>query len=113
MKFKRLYLIFLSLSMLLSCNISEEEYNRLAQEEYERKAEILRKERREICLKEKLIRAEILADSIIRQLKLNPLKEDQYRPTIPARPDFVKTDSTTVNSKQSVKPILKSSSDNR
>lgn len=107
------FVIIISCLLFTGCDISEEEYDRLVEEEYKRKAELLRKERIDICMKEKLYRAELLADSIIKYRQLNPLRENQYRPNIPARPDFIQTDSTAVNSKQSVKPILDPSSDNR
>ena len=108
------YISALLLVMLvISCSISEEEYDRLVQEEYLRKADLLKAERAEVCKKEALWRAEAVADSIIRQMRLNPLKENQYRPPVPDRPDYVPTDSTVVNTKRSVKPIHNSSGDNR
>jgi len=100
-------------SAIIGCGISDEEANLLIQQELQRKVDQLKKERVLICDKERDWRAEALADSIIRELRLNPLKENQYRPVVPPRPDYVPTDSAAVNSKRSVKPILKSSSDNR
>jgi len=104
---------FFLVLLTFSCTISEEERNILIQGEFKRKADILKAERAEVCKKEALWRAEVIADSIIRHLRLNPLKESQYRPPVPERPDYVPTDSTAVNTKRSVKPILNSSEDNR
>ena len=99
--------VALILSVLsISCAPTDEERDVLVKEEYLRKAEILQTERAEVCKKEALWRAEAIADSIIRQMRLNPLKENQYRPPVPERPDYVPTDSTAINIKRTVKPIL-------
>ena len=77
----------------------------LAKQEFERKVMDLRTERERVCYKNAFAEAEILSDSIVRTLQINPLGDSLYRPAVPSRPDFVPTDSTEVNSKRSVKPI--------
>jgi len=89
-----------------SCGLSEEEVVRIATQEYERKARLLRQQEADICKKAALEIAEIKADSIVRSLQLNPLKDTLYRPPVPPKPAFIETDSARVNSKQTVKPIL-------
>lgn len=113
MKQNLLFLPLLLALLVIGCTISEEERDRLVEEEYLRKAEILQTERAEVCKKEALWRAEAIADSIIRKLRLDPLNENQYRPPVPERPEYVPTDSSAVNTKRSVKPILNSSKENR
>lgn len=100
--------IALCLLTLVSCGLSEEDMMRLAKLEFENKVKLLEQERSLICNKDADARAEILADSIIRELRINPLKDSLYRPFVPPKPTYVETDSTVVNSKQSVKPILES-----
>ena len=85
--------------------MSEEEMMQLATSDLEIRVAKLRSEQRAICRKEAFAIAENQADSIIFQLRINPLKEDLYQPTLPNKPDFIETDSTLLNSKRSVKPI--------
>ena len=88
-----------------SCGLSEEEVVALATREYERKATNFRAERKELCLKAAYEEAEKQADSIIFELRINPLKQPLYRPSVPAKPEFVPTDTTLIKSKHSVKPL--------
>ncbi len=92
--------------MLGSCGISEEEFDRLVIQEYERKIELFIMEQKLLCDKEADEEAELVVDSLISLLQINPLKDSLYRPFVPPKPDYVKTDSTVVNSKQTVKPII-------
>ncbi len=100
------YVIFIM--SLSSCGISNEEVVELAKEEYDRKVQILREEQRLICIKSALEEAERQADSIIFQMRINPLGKSLYRPRVPPKPSYIITDSTVINSKHSVKPILDS-----
>jgi len=103
----------IAMMICMGCGIDQEEYDRLAKEEYLRKANELKKERLEICNKDADMRAEVIADSIIRQMAINPLKDEQYRPDVPPRPTYVPTDSAAINSKRSVKPLVTSAQDKR
>ena len=89
-----------------SCGLSDEEAGRLVRAEYERRVAQLKTEQSEICRREALHIAEGRADSIRLAMRLNPLKDTLYTPPKPTRPVFIKTDSTRVNSKQTVKPII-------
>lgn len=91
---------------ICSCGISEEEYNQLVIQEYERQMNIFIKEQNQICDREAEIEAEVIADSLISLMQINPLKDSLYRPFVPPKPDYISTDSTVVNSKQTVKPII-------
>ena len=90
----------------MACKLSKEEKEMLAKAEFERKVSELKAERERVCYKNAFAEAELLADSIVRTLQINPLGDSLYRPEIPQRPDFVPTDSIEVNSKRSVKPII-------
>lgn len=100
------YLVFLVMVIFMACGMSEEEMVTLAKTEYERQVKILEIEQSKLCFKSALAIAEDKADSIIYFLRINPLKEDLYRPDVPDKPDFVPTDSLLINSKQTVKPII-------
>jgi hypothetical protein len=101
----------LSMMTILSCGLSDEEFKRLAKEEYDRKVSMLSQEKRNLCYREALIIAEQMADSIIRDMNLNPLQDTLYRPAKPERPSFIKTDTTILISKETVKPIINSTPD--
>ena len=88
--------------------MSEDEIQDLAFKEFERKERQLREERSQLCIQEILVEAERQADSIIKKMDINPLSDTLYRPVIPSRPIFVKTDSSLINSKGSVKPLIDS-----
>lgn len=92
--------------MLGSCGISEDEYDRLVKQEYERQVKHFIIEQNKLCDKAAEEEAEIIVDSLISLLQINPLKDSLYRPYVPPKPDYIKTDSTAVNSKQTVKPII-------
>lgn len=104
-KFK--YISYLCFTLAIcSCGITEEEYNKLVIQEYERQMALFVKEQTEICDRAAEKEAEVIADSLISLMKINPLKDSLYRPFVPPKPDFIRTDSTVVNSKQTVKPII-------
>jgi len=92
----------------LSCGgLSEEEINAQAKIRYERRIEQLKAEKIKECKQEIDRKAEIIVDSLIQTMSINPLSEKLYKPPIPDRPKFVEVDSTVFNSKHSVKPIPK------
>ena len=68
--------------------------------------DIFIKEQTQICDRAAEEEAELIADSLISLMQINPLKDSLYRPFVPPKPSFIKTDSTVVNSKQTVKPII-------
>ena len=104
---KMKYILYLcSAFVICSCGITEEEYNQLVIQEYERQMALFVKEQTEVCDRAAEEEAELIADSLISLMKINPLKDSLYRPFVPPKPDFIKTDSTVVNSKQTVKPIV-------
>ncbi len=96
------------LLIFFGCSMSQEEITRLATEEFKRKELLLKNERSLFCRQKVLEEAERQADSIILQLGINPLSDSLYRPVIPVKPTFVTTDSASINSEQSVKPITDS-----
>ncbi len=103
----RAFLLALLL-LLVSCGgLTEEEINAQAKERFERRVEELRKEKIKECKQEIARKAEIIVDSIMSALHINPLNETLYKPPIPERPEFVEVDSSVFISKHSVKPIPK------
>ena len=78
----------------------------MARVDFERQKAELRNEQFKICENNALIQAEQMADSIIREMRINPLKDSLYQPKAPPKPEYVETDSVILNSKRSVKPIL-------
>ncbi|MFT4566312.1 MAG: hypothetical protein ACI9FN_001267 [Saprospiraceae bacterium] len=95
------------LLFLVSCGgLSEEEIDTQAKARYEGRVEQLRIEKIKECKIEIDRKADIIADSLIRALHINPL-ETLYKPPIPERPEFVEVDSSVFISKHSVKPIPK------
>lgn len=109
----RILLGCLLTGFLSGCGPTHEEILQMATTEYERKAALLRKEQEAICKKTAFAEAERQADSIIFQMRINPLKKPLYRPPVPPKPTFVPTDSTRLKSKHSVKPILDPPKNNR
>jgi len=92
--------------IIVGCGISDAEFKRLAEEEYQRQLGNFVQERALLCNREADLAAEIIADSLISKMHINPLKDSLYRPYVPPKPVYIKTDSAVVNSKQTVKPIL-------
>ena len=90
-----------------ACGISEEEIELQAKIRLDRRVEELKAEKIKECKQEIYRKAEIIVDSIIREMSINPLNETLYKPTIPERPEFVEVDSNVFISKHSVKPIPK------
>ena len=99
--------ILFCFAIFSSCGLSEEEKLELARQECDRKLVAFEKEQRDNCRRAVLGEAERQADSIIISMNIDPLNEELYRPTIPPKPDFVPTDTIKLNSKHSVKPIVK------
>lgn len=95
------------LSIFTSCGPSDEDIEREARLVYEQKVAQLKSSQAQECLEEAIQNAEILVDSILAQRAENPLIDSLYRPPAPNRPDFVPLDSSILNSKRSVKPIIK------
>ena len=104
---KKTYISIIWITFLVcSCGMSTEERDRLIKEEFERKMNVFIAEQTQRCDKAAEEEAEIIADSLISLMHINPLKDSLYRPFVPPKPDYVQTDSTVVNSKQTVKPII-------
>ena len=103
----KIWTILCCLAIFSSCGLSKEEMLELARQECDRKLAAFEKEQRDNCKRAVLGEAERQADSIIISMDIDPMKEDLYRPTIPPKPDFVPTDTIKLNSKHSVKPIVK------
>lgn len=96
------------LLLAISCGgLTEEEINTQAKIRFDRRVEHLKAEKIKECKQEIDRKAEIIVDSLIQEMSLNPLQEDLYKPPIPDRPKFVEVDSSVFNSKHSVKPIPK------
>jgi len=91
----------------LGCGPSQEEIDIIVQTEYDKRVLELKSQERLKCQKEALAVAELVTDSIILSLRLNPIPDTLYNPGKPAKPTFIATDTTLLNIEQSVKPILK------
>ncbi len=90
----------------ISCGPSQEEINAQIIARYDMQVAQLKDKKSKECHLEALRIAEIIADSIVSGMQINPLDDDQYRPDIPLRPQYVPVDSSVFESKRSVKPIL-------
>ncbi len=100
------YAFLVVLFTLVSCANDEQEILRLAQIEYDRKMELIRRNQQRNCIEEYLVLAESIVDSLILQINPQPLSSYEYAPYIPQRPAFKPPDSTILNSKNFVKPII-------
>ena len=92
--------------MISGCDESKEEIQAKVQAHYQTRVAELNAKKRAECRTEALRIAEIIADSIVYSLQINPLSDSLYQPSIPERPKYVPVDSSVFDSKHSVKPIL-------
>lgn len=87
-----------------SCELSDEEIESQAREVYQQKVSALILKKEQECKQEIDRKASMIVDSLLRQMRIHPLNQLPYRPTIPERPEFIEVDSSVLISKHSVKP---------
>jgi len=100
-----IWLLFISL-LFIGCESSEEDIQVQVDTQYNIKVEELRAKKLLECKSEALRLAEVIADSLVRALQIDPLSDPLYNPEIPDRPQYIPVDTSVFDSKHSVKPIL-------
>jgi len=87
-------------------NQKEKPWSIISGSYYNIKVEELRAKKLLECKSEALRLAEVIADSLVRALQIDPLSDPLYNPEIPDRPQYIPVDTSVFDSKHSVKPIL-------